>query len=193
MATAISTTQLTLIQDHPDRAVANALAQDRSSQDSPRYVSLLEAMGEGVQLQEEQFFDLLVGRGLNLATGVSLEQWGAIVGEQRGGLNDEDYRRFIKARILANISEGTPDELLTVFALVTSPSQVRYFIHPPAGFRLQTIRNELLSDALVRRIVRLMVSIKPAGVAMVLTEALQDSILFGVAGRGFGSTFSRVL
>lgn len=190
MVTAISTTQLTLIEDHPDRAVANALAQDRCS---PRYKSLLEAMGEGVQTQEEQFFDLLVGRGLNLATGVSLEQWGAIVGEQRGGLNDGDYRRFIKARILANIAEGTPDELLTVWALVTSPSDVRYFIHPPAAFRLQAVRGELLSDALVRRIKRLMVSIKPAGVAMVLTEALSGSILFGVAGRGFGRTFSRVL
>ena len=188
-----STTQLTVIEDHPDRAVANALAQDRNPDRSPRYVSLLEAMGEGVQLQEEQFFDLLVGRGLNLASGAPLEQWGAIVGEARGGLNDDDYRRFIKARILANLSDGTPDELLTIFALITSPSQVRYFIHPPAAFRLQAVRGELLADDMVRRIVRMMQSVKPAGVAMVLTETLQNSILFGVSGRGFGKTFSRVL
>lgn len=188
-----STTQITLIEDHPDRAVANALAQDRCAEDSPRYVSLLAAMGEGVQLQEEQFFDLLVGRGLNLATGAALEQWGAIVGEARGGLTDDDYRRFIKARVLANTSDGTPDELLTIFALITSPSQVRYFIHPPAAFRLQTIRGELLSDDMVRRVVRMMRSVKPAGVAMVLTEAVPGSILFGVSGRGFGKTFSRVL
>ncbi len=185
-----STTQLTLVGDHPDRAVANALAQDRCS---PRYASLVAAMGEGVQLQEEQFFDLLVGRGLNLATGASLEQWGAIVGEERGGLNDDDYRRFIKARILANLSDGKPDELLTIFAIITAPSQVRYFIHPPAAFRLQATRDEALADAMVRRVGRMMRSVKPAGVAMVLTEALPGSILFGVAGRGFGKTFSRVL
>lgn len=184
------TTQLTYIGDHAERAVAAALAQDRFR---PRLRALLEAMGEGAQTQEDQFFDLLVSRGLDMATGAALNQWGAIVGEQRGALGDDDYRRFIRARILANICEGTPDELLAIFALVTGPSDVRYFLHPPAGFRLQAARTAPLSDVVVRRVRRLMQSIKPAGVSMVLTESTPASMLFGVAGRGFGSTFSRVL
>jgi len=185
-----TTTQLTYIGDHATRAVGAALAQDRYR---PRLRALIEAFGEVAQVQEDQFFDLLVSRGLDSATGAALDQWGGIVGEQRGALGNDDYRQFIRARILANISEGTPDELLTIFALVTAPSAVRYFLHPPAAFRLQAVRGAPMTDIVARRVGRLMRSIKPAGVAMSLTEALSDSMLFGVAGRGFGSTFSRVL
>ena len=185
-----STTQLVLITDHPERMLINSFSQDRCK---PKFKALLQAIGEGVQLQEEQFFDLLLSRGLDEAIANSLVQWGRIVGEQQGGLNDDDYRRFIKARIAANISEGTIDELIGVFATVTSPSSIRYFEHFPAGFRLTAFRADLLSDSMRRRINRLMKSIKPGGVGMSLTEALTDSILFSTATRGFGSTFSRVI
>lgn len=185
-----STTQITYIGDHADRMVADALFQD---QNRPILRALLQALGEGAQLQEDQFFDLLISRGLNVATGEALNQWGRIVGSQRGGLSDDDYRKFIKARILGNLCEGTPDQLLAILALVSEPSQVRYFEHFPAGFRLQVLRDSPLSDLLARRIGRLMRLVKPAGVGMSLTEALTDSLLFSVEGRGFGSTFSRLL
>lgn len=185
-----STTTLTYIGDHADRTLRDALAQDRCR---PKLRALLEAVGEAVQIQEDQFFDLIVSRGLDIATGVSLEQWGRIVGESRGGLGNDDYRRIIEARILANLSQGTADELVAIFQVLTAPSTVRYFPHYPAGFRLQTLRGEPLGDLLARRIGRLMRSIKPAGVGMVLTEALTDSLLFSTPGQGFGSTFSRIL
>lgn len=164
-----STTNLVLIPDHKDQAVANLLLQLRQ----PRITSLARALAEGAQTMEDELFGLIVNRELGAATGASLEQWGAVVGEQRGGLTDAEYRRFIEARILANNSGGSTDEMIKIWELVTGPSvSVQHFQIFPATFHLQVVRAVAMTDEVTRRVVRIMDDAKPSGIAMTLVEAV---------------------
>ena len=165
-------TDLPYIPDFRDMAVSLLLSQYR---DSPRVRALVRACAGAPQKIEDIGFDLLVSTTISAASGWVLDQWGAVVGERRRGLDDEDYRRFIEARIAANLSEGTTDELIEIFELVAGPGDVRHYTHYPAGFKLVIFRDSPLTDALRSRIRALMESIRPAGVDMVLAEATQNT------------------
>ena len=152
----------------------------------PRIEALLGAIAAEAQSLEESAYDVLVSTGLDDATGDALDQYGDLVGESRLGLADPDYRRFIRARLLANRARGTRDDLLDVWQIVTAEaSAVRLFDHYPAGFTLLTVRSAFMSDSVARRVVRIMTSIKPAGIELALIEALDSPF-----GYGTGSPFS---
>jgi hypothetical protein len=106
------------------------------------------------------------------------------VGEERGVLRDDEYRRFISARILANRCTGSTDELLAVFGTVTGPQYgIKHGDLFPAGFQFWVARDRFMREPVRRRVARLMASIKPGGVSMVLIEAL-------VGGVGAGSPWT---
>lgn len=177
------------IDDHAERAVADLLFQFKNK---PRIQALVEALAFVIQWVEDLAFDLLIETYLDVAEGYQLDQWGKIVGERRRGLSDEDYRRFISARVLANLSAGTVDDIIEVFKIVTG-GDVHYFPHYPAGFTLETTPDASLSPALKERIKELIQSITPAGVGVEQVEALQDVFRFSDPDNGFGSPFSSVI
>lgn len=49
------------------------------------------------------------------SSGVQLDAIGLIVGQARNGLDDATYRLYLKARIVANRSTGSPEEIYAVF------------------------------------------------------------------------------
>lgn len=55
-------------------------------------------------------------RFLDLATGVQLDGLGGLVGAARLGANDAQYRIMIRTQIRVNLSSGTYEDLLAVFA-----------------------------------------------------------------------------
>lgn len=55
------------------------------------------------------FFDI------DNVSGVQLDLIGRLVGQQRNGVDDATYRSYLKARIVANRSTGTPEDLYRVF------------------------------------------------------------------------------
>ena len=185
--------ELAYIPDHRERARKRLLSQDW---DKPRIASLAEALGMGAQALEDVYFDLLMGRRLESSVGAQLDTWGAIVGEARGALGDTDYRRFIEARVAANVCKGSVDELLAIWELVTYPSTVRYLSMYPAGFKLQAVRPRLFNARMARRVSRFRADVKPAGVTMVLIEALPGYFGFdgNPAALGYNvGKFARVL
>lgn len=147
-------------------------------QESPKLVALVESLATGAQHLEDQSFGLLVSTTFTAATGVALEQWGQLVGEVRGGLDDEDYRAFIESRILANNSTGTTDQLIEILQLSTAPSIVRHTNLFPACFQMEVLRTEPLSSLRAERVGRLMRLVKPAGICMLITEAAVGSFGF---------------
>ena len=188
-----ASTDLVYIPDHPRRSGRRLLSQDW---DKPRMVALGEALGVGSQALEDVTFDLVIGRRLEAAVGAQLDQWGSIVGEPRGVLDDRDYRRFIEARILANISKGTVDDVLGVWERVTYPAAIRYQAMYPAGFKLYAVRPRWLSSRMRRRIRRIMEDVRPAGVTIALIEALGGYFTFegGIAPAGYNvGKLARVL
>lgn len=175
MAQQSATTELVYVPDWPVRGVGRLLV----AWDKPRIRALVESFGEGVQTQEDQTWDLLISTGLDEATGDALDQWGELVGEQRGSLGDNDFRQFIMARMLVNTSSGLIDELIEILDVATQPNvRVIHASNYPSGFYLQVERHSFMSDDVSRRVARLMEDARPAGRHMSLIEAL-------VGGFGF--------
>lgn len=159
--------------------------------------ALVRALAYGVQVLEDMLFDVLVSTGIDEATGDALDQWGETVGEDRGPLSDNEYRQFIKARMLVNISSGTIDEMIEILDVATQPNvEVRHLSVFPAGFALQVTRTSFLTDEGARRVARMLEDAWPGGRHMTVVEALSNG--FGFAGdpdaTGFSvGPFSRLL
>lgn len=98
---------------HVEEARARLLSQ---------YAGRLERDLDPVSLQVQEVEDALwavwSGRGVGTATGHTLDLLGRIVGEDRQGESDALYRIRIRARIQANLSDGTWDDLHRVAAIL---------------------------------------------------------------------------
>lgn len=150
-----------------DTAVEELLSQ---WQDKPRMVAFVRALMTGGQAVEDLAYFLIVDRTIDSATGAQLDQWGSIVGEPRLGLLDNDYRRFIRARILVNNCPGTTDALITLYKLVMSADAVFERATPPAAFILYAHRATHINAQLTARAIRIMRDAKPMGIRMQLME-----------------------
>ncbi len=176
--------------DHAERAVAEMLSQDRRK---PRLVAAVRARSKATQTKEDLYFDLLLSNNVDDATGDLLDRWGRFVLEPRGGLEDEAYRGFVRARIAANLSGGTIDELLSIFASITAPSVVANVELYPAGFSLTAVRADPLDDDLRARVRVFMHEIKPGGVGMTMIESTTVAFTYDI-GPGFDAgELSRIL
>lgn len=161
--------------------------------DAPRMKALLTAIGQGLQLLEDEIIDRGLALTLEGANADDLDLLGGIVGEGRFGLLDDDYRRFISARLLARKCIGTPDELAAILALIAAPCISVHFDMFAAGFHLYFGRDVPLTDEMLGRVRRFMVALKPAGVTMLLVEFTASPLGFvgntytTVAGFGAGA------
>lgn len=90
-----------------------------------------------LQEAEDLIWSVLEQRLLSQATGTWLDLWGDALNEPRGGLADGDYRRFLQARILTNLSDGTTDTIVTIFRLITDAPERLLVDDWPAGLWYQ--------------------------------------------------------
>lgn len=86
--------------------------------DKPRIAAILFALAEQLAGNEDDLWRVLEGGYIDNATGHDLDVLGQIVGQPRNGQLDDEYRRFIRARIKTNRSDGKIEQLLTIALLV---------------------------------------------------------------------------
>lgn len=103
------------ITDHVARALARMPLQFRGK---PKIQSLIESFVEPLQELESVFFDILIQRAIDTATGVHLHRLGKILGQPYGGEDEELYRRYLRARVKVNRSSGTIPELIQITRLI---------------------------------------------------------------------------
>jgi hypothetical protein len=84
----------------------------------PRLAALLRSWLIEAQVLEDTFLEIIEARSLDTAVGAQLDTLGKIVGEFRNDRTDELYRTYIRARIRANLSFGTPDDVLEVLQII---------------------------------------------------------------------------
>lgn len=72
-----------------------------------------------IQALEDAFWQIYTMRWIDSATGEQLVVLGEIVGQYNPGLSEENYRVLIRARIAVNRSNGRPDELIDILALLS--------------------------------------------------------------------------
>lgn len=182
--------ELTYIADYPERSVALSLSPFHRA---PRIVALIKALAASSQSYEDTGFDTLLTHNVDFASGIVLDRWGEVVGQPRGGLSDEAYRGFIKARITANNVTGVPDDFIALWRQVTGALEVRYFPLSAGSFALIAIPEVPLSETQRRGIRTFIESIRPAGIGLVLIEATAGSLNYD-KGPGYDAgAYARIL
>jgi hypothetical protein len=77
----------------------------------------------------EDLYEVLVDVGkqlwVNYATGKQLDRIGAIVGQQRGGLSDADYRLRILIKAAINTGNGLTEQIIQAFQNIFHPQMLR--------------------------------------------------------------------
>lgn len=136
----------------------------------PLFMALIGQLGGQVQLIEDALWALYQAAFLDTATDVWLEYIGSIVGEAREGFVDLDYRRLIKARILANRSSGSIDEVIAVIATALEIDPTLLFLRAeefyPASMLIELAIDVNPSLDLQNRVVRILARARPAGVRL---------------------------
>lgn len=157
--------------DHEDRAKGLLLWQFK---DKPRLNAFVEALGAGAQILEDTLWATLIGTStVQGSEGVHLDRWGELVGEHRGGLSNEEYRRFIALRLLAN--KAFPNEDLfwrLVDGAVPDSATVRTFRLYPAALKAIVYSYDWVGGALQAHTAALLRDARPAGVMWVAIETV---------------------
>lgn len=79
---------------------------------------LLTIAGYSVQGLESACQQVLTQRTIDAAVGTQLDMIGLLVNQVRNGLDDDTYRRYCRAAVSANRSDGSTENLLTVVRLI---------------------------------------------------------------------------
>lgn len=149
---------------HLEEARARLLSQ---------YAGRLERDLDPVLVQVQELEDALwavwTGRGVETATGYTLDLLGRIVGEPRQGEADPLYRIRIRARIQANLSDGTWEDihrvtsilLDTLWPLATVTGTEIY----PAAFQYR-VDGITIPPSLVTILISFLRSIRGAGIEL---------------------------
>jgi hypothetical protein len=170
--------------DHIAQALEVLLSQFA---DSPRLQAFIEVLLTQVQELEDEA-NAVLSTSLDNSEGDALDQYGALVGEPRDGLSDEEYRKFILVRIRANRSNGNPEVIAGILADL-SGGAVKYRLLYPASYALDYQLDQPGDASLRSRWVKVLESVTPAGV--LLAEVVESGPnAFGFEGDetalGFG-------
>ncbi len=133
--------------------------------EDPFVLLFCDAYGAQLQQLEDSGQALLTIPSIDLSEGVQLDVIGVIVGQPRQGVPDSTYRLYLRARIRANKSGGTPADLYAVFFAMFGALTILQYV--PGGDASFTFR--ILS------------SIDPVEAAVALVF-LTDSKAAGVRG-----------
>jgi hypothetical protein len=155
---------VTPITTHATDAKARLLQQFK---EKTRIEALLDAINVEIQRYENEVMDLSDVLDIDAMGGVNLDHIGNIVGQKRAGRTDADYRVAIRQKIAANVSSGTPDQLVEIFANITGSTTTDFLEDYPAGFGIYGD-----SDPYPDGTFEAVEAAKPAGVYMCLFERL---------------------
>ena len=113
--------------------------------------------------------------------GVQLDRIGRLVGQPRSGADDDHYRYYLRAKIRANKSNGSPDDLIAVFKAMLGATELPFY-QPGnnASFILQL--STPMTGAVAAIALYFLRIAKQAGVrALLETQELVDSLMFYTA------------
>lgn len=168
--------------NHVEEGISKLISQFR---DKPKIVALSTVYIQQFQELEDALSDLLTETNLDNATGIHLDNIGAIVGEPRLGRDDTQYRTAIGTRILLNTSNGTIEDIigimLSTLGSSASATITEFF---PAAFIAEIDTTVDLAITDVDQIASLITDGRPTGVRGLLafhTTEVRNSFTMGSA------------
>lgn len=181
----------TQILTHTDQALAR-LCQQFVGQ--PNIAALLTALTGTVQDVETALWQLLTERSVDTAVGVHLDAIGAIVGQDRNGLIDEDYRRYVRARIATNKSRGTIGDVLRIANLVLNdPAAYLEIDNQGAAAYVLRVNDVTITDDLADIMIDFLRDATAAGVRAILEYHTASPMIWGASNWEGADVWSRAL
>lgn len=179
---------ITLITDHKEQALARLREQYNNK---PQILALINSWNGQIQELEEIIYGLSTSRSINTAVGYQLDLLGELLGKQRDGRSDADYRIVLLAKVAQNISRGTPEDAIGVFKILTSSNTVQ--LSDGAHAEIYLLADHPLTQDEINTILREMDSVVPAGVRINALGSFDPDDSFAYAGtdiaKGFGSLY----
>lgn len=167
--------------------------------DSKNLLLLIDSYSNQISEYENMVFDLLNKRiNIDKSEGKQLDNIGSLIGVDREGATDSDFRILLKSTIGINGSSGTIESILSFIKSLTGSNSEVLENSFPAFFEIN-VQDEISFNPL--RLFTLLLLAKPAGVGMLLKASPIDpftmvdgSALGGLSGpidssRGFGDFF----
>lgn len=110
--------------------------------------------------------------------GVQLDRIGRLVGQPRSGTDDEHYRYYLRARIRANKSSGTPEEIIAVFQAMLGATELPWYT--PGGNASLSLRIVTPITDEVAEIARYFLGLAVMGgvKAILVSQELADAGMF---------------
>lgn len=169
---------LTKKTDHVTEAQGNFIEQFKGKTNLD---ALMAAWVQQVQDLEDALFEIRDETNIDNAVGVQLDVLGRIVGVDREGRTDADFRVAINARIGLNIGSGTIEEILEQIVALGA-TNIEFLDVYPAAFDIE-INDAVTNGSEIANVVN---DAKPAAVrASVTWHESTNPFLFGVSGQGF--------
>lgn len=153
----------------------------------PRLESLIDSTNIQVQEIEDALFGLRIRLDIDSVGGIPLDMIGEIVGIERGGFDDATYRSILKSKIGQNVSNGTPEDVITTFVAITGTEFVLYQDLFPGGIGLYSTVQ--IDPALIDLIYSLVEKTDPAGVRIDFIAYHQINNGFAMDGDMTGGGF----
>jgi hypothetical protein len=97
-----------------------------------RLETLLTILMAPLQRFENACIQLLTQRTVTTAVGAQLDVLGEIVGQLRQGQTDDEYRRYINARIAVNRATGKREELISIASLIINDPSATILVQDQA-------------------------------------------------------------
>jgi hypothetical protein len=109
-----------------------------------------------------------------IGRGVQLDRIGRLVGQARAGADDEHFRYYLRARIAANRSRGTVDDLIRVFQAMLGATELPLYV--PGGNASMVLRlSTPITDAVAEIGRQFLGFAKMAGVRAILESQAYPS------------------
>jgi hypothetical protein len=113
---------------------------------------------------------VLTQRAIDTAVGVQLTALGKLVGMDRQGVTDDEiYRRFVRAAVVANKSNGLIDDILTIGKLVVNDVGAVFTLrNEGAAAFVLAISGVAVTDAVAAVLIKLIRQATGAGIRAIL-------------------------
>ncbi len=121
------------ITNHVDIAKGKLLQQYKDKED---ITGLQAAYIEQLQILENKLHDFYDRLDIDKSEGVQLNGIGEIIGLDRNGMTDSEYRVRLKSKILENLSSGTAETIIQIFNLLTGSTVTDFRDIYPAAYQI---------------------------------------------------------
>jgi hypothetical protein len=124
---------INIISDHIQAARDRLITQYK---DAPNLIAILDSLTTQIQDLENAYHSLFLGRWIENAEGLVLDDFGTIVGQAREGFDDDFYKILLYVKIGENISQGETERVISIYKIITRATRVMLGERYPAGVDL---------------------------------------------------------